>query len=209
MKLHLLSFVSIFAATAIQAQAPVAPEALPGIKVDIKRVTVAEQPTPQYGAGNVKDKRWRPKNWVEVDVEFDVKLPASAGGNKGTYGSLQMIVYLALQHSNAEGKREVVEGTLDLVNVPAGENHALAYVSPSSMKLIFQKDVVTVSSDIQGWGVEVLAEGKRVAGDSSIAKSPWWEKKDGFAFLQGMLLHKSQTPFAILWGDYDVPVKAK
>ncbi|MCB1276662.1 Amuc_1102 family pilus-like protein [Prosthecobacter sp.] len=210
MKLLTTAFAFLVLATASHAQAPAVQETLPAIKVDIKRVTVAEQPTPQFSAGNVREKRWRPKNWVEVDIEFDVKLPVSAGGNKGTYDSLQMAIYVALQHTTTDGKFEVVEGTLDLVSIPAGENHALAYISPATMKSVFQKDVVTVSSDVKGWGVEVFAEGKRIAGDTNLGKGPWWEeKKDSFAFLQGMLLSKAQTPFSILWGDYDVPVKAK
>lgn len=196
-----------FAFSAAQVRAQTAPQ----VKVDIKRVTLQEQPTPDLSPSNVKAKRWRPKNWVEMDVEFDIKLPLDAGGNKGTYGSLQMNVYLALQHSTKDGKRETLTGTFDLQSIPAGEPcHALVYVSPATMKMIFQKDNMTVSSDIQGWGVEVLADGQRIAGDSSLGKDPWWEtKKDAFAFIQGLILHKSQTPFAYLWSDYDVPAKVK
>lgn len=209
MKLAALSFAFLSATAFLHAQAPAAQEPLPGVRVKVKKVTVVEQPTPQFVAGNVKEKRWRPKNWVEVDVEFDVDLPTAAGGNKGTYPSLQMGIFVALNHANKEGKYEVVEGVLDLVNVPAGENHVLAYVAPSTMKLVFQKDVVTVSSDVKGWGVEVMAEGKRIAGDTNLGSGAWWEeKKDSFAFLQG-LLSKSKTPFASLWGDYDVEVKSR
>lgn len=201
----------LLAATTLQAQAPAAPDTLPSIKVDRIKVNVAEQPTPDFSVGNTKgNKRWRAKNWVEVDVEFHVKLAEKVGGNKGTYPEMQLSIFLVLQKPNAEGKTQVFEGKLDLVNIPAGENHALAYVSPSSMKLITQTDYVTVNTDIRGWGVDFFAEGKRVGGDTNIGKGAWWEdQKDKFAFLQGMLLSKSLTPFAVLWGDYDVPVKAR
>lgn len=205
-----LSISTLFVATALQAQAPAGQETAPAVKVDVKRVTVGEQQTPQFTASNVKEKRWRPKNWIEVDVEFDIKLPADAGGRNGTYAGMQLNIFLALQHTNKEGKREVITGTLDLMNIPAGETcHALAYVSPATMKSIFQKDNVIASTDIQGWGIEFVAEGKRIAGDSSIGKSPWWEKTESFTMMQGALLNKLETPFATLWGDYDVPVKAK
>ncbi|MDZ4403855.1 Amuc_1102 family pilus-like protein [Prosthecobacter sp.] len=210
MKLFALSIAPLFIASALYAQAPAVQETLPAVKVDIKRVTVTEQPTPQFTASNVKEKRWRPKNWIEVDVEFDIKVPVDAGGRNGSYSAMQLNVYLALQHMTKDGKREVITGTLDLLNIPAGETcHALAYVSPATMRSIFLKDNVTASTDIQGWGVEFIAEGKRIAGDSSVGKSPWWEKTENFAMLQGSLLNKLQTPFAPLWGDYDVPVKAK
>lgn len=195
-----------FSAIDLHAQAT-----LPGVKVDFKRAVIGEQPTPQFSAGAVKEKRWRPKNWVEMDVEFAIKLPADAGGNKGSYNGLKMNLYIALQHRNKEGKIEVISGTYDLENVPAGEDcHFLAYIPPATMKLLFQKDQVTVSSDVSQWGVEFYADGQRIEGKSSVGNDPWWEtKKDSFVFYSDMLLHKSKTPFGILWGDYDVPVKGK
>lgn len=213
MKSLLLTLTSLFVATAIQAQAPAEEgKPLPGVKVKIKRVNVNEQQTPQYNVstGNAPAKRWRAKNWIEVDIEFDIDLPATAGGRKGSYPMMQVNIFLALQHMNADNKRQVIQGTLDLVNIPAGETcHALAYVSPAAMRQIFEKDFVTATSDIQGWGVEFVAEGQVIAADSSVGKSPWWEKTENFAMLGGMLLNKLQTPFAPLWGDYDVPVKEK
>lgn len=206
------SFVLIsalaFSLSAVNLRAQAAP---PAVKVDLKRTVVSEQPTPQFSAGGVKEKRWRPKNWIEVDTEFDIKLPADAGGNKGSYGALQVNIYLALQHTTKEGKREVLKGSYDVVNVPAGEPcHVLAYVSPATLRSIFQKDNVTASTDIQGWGVEVYADGQRIAGDSSLGKEAWWEtKKDLFVFIDGALVHKSKTPFGILWNDYDLPIQSR
>jgi hypothetical protein len=182
----------------------------PLVKVDLKGVKLGEQGTPDVAAGNVTPKRWRPKKWLEVDVEFDIKLPADAGGRNGSYSSLQLNVFLALQHNTKDGKREVIKGTLNLSNIPAGETcHVLAYVSPASLRSVFQKDNFLVTSDIQGWGVEFVADGQRIAGDSSLGKQPWWEKAESFAFLEGMLLAKTESPFALLFGDYDVQAKTK
>lgn len=203
----LLSFIM---AVQGRAQAPAETAEAPKVAVNIKRVNLGEQLTPAFNVGGVKEKRWRQKTWIEADVEFEIKLPADAGGRQGTLSSMQMTLYLALQHSTKDGKREVIKGTLDLVNIPAAETcHALAYVSPATMKLIFQKDNVTASSDIQGWGVEFVVDGKVVRADSSVGKTAWWENADKFAMLEGLLLSKGQTPFGPLWGDYDVPVKAK
>lgn len=205
-----LILASLLLANVVQAQAPATGEKLPGVKLKIKNVQVEEQPTPMISATNVKMKRWTPKNWIELDVEFDIKLPEEAGGRKGTYASMQLNIYVALQHMTKDNKREVLTGTLDLVDIPADEPcHALAYISPSTLKSIFQKDFVTASSDIQGWGVEFVAEGKVIAAKSSVGNKPWWENKDAFAMMQGMLLNKMQTPFADVFGDYDVQVKAK
>lgn len=208
MKSFSLLLASLLFTGALQAQT--AGEKMPAVKLRIKNVEVQEQPTPMFNVSNIKMKRWEPKNWIELDVEFDIKLPEDAGGRKGTYLGMQLNIYVALQHSNKEGKREVITGTLDLVDIPADQPcHALAYISPATMKSIFQKDNVTASSDVQGWGVEFIAEGKVIAAKSSVGKTAWWENKDAFAMLQGQLLNKMQTPFADVFGDYDVPVKAK
>ena len=206
-----LILASLLVTSALQAQVPGIAEKPPAVKVKIKNVQVEEQPTPMLSASNLKMKRWTPKNWIEFDVEFDIKLPEDAGGRKGTYPGFQMNIYVALQHMNKEGKREVLTGTLDLVDIPADEPcHALAYISPAALKAIFQKDFITASSDIQGWGVEIIVDGKVVAGKSSVGKTPWWENnKDAFAMTSGLLLNKMQTPFANVFGDYDVPVKPK
>jgi hypothetical protein len=208
MRSSALTFAFIFIASALSAQAPADGKAR--IIVDIKKVDVKEQQTPIFTAGNVNEKRWRPKNWIEVDVEFDIKLPPEAGGREGTFPAMQMNIYLPLQHIGKDGKRTVLQGTLDLINIPAdGACHALAYVSPATMKLITQKANMTVSTDVQGWGAEVVIDAERRAHKASIGKDPWWEKTDGFTFMNGTVLSKAQTPFAILWGDYDVQVKPK
>ena len=110
----------------------------------------------------------------------------------------------------AKPKRIVLQGSLDLLDIPADEPcHALAYISPATMKSLTMKDTVTASVDIQGWGVEMVVGGKVIAAKSSVGKSAWWEAKDNFEIMQGMVLNKMQTPFAAVFGDYDVPVKAK
>lgn len=209
MKFIASSLAFLFSAVILHAQAP-AGDGKARIIVDIKKVDVKEQPTPQFNAGNVNEKRWRPKTWIEVDVEFNIKLPPESGGRDGTFPAMQMNVYLPLQHTTKDGKREVLQGTLDLINIPAdGDCHALAYVSPATMKLIFQKNNIAAVTDVQGWGVEVIIDGDRRAHAASIGKDPWWEKQDSFAFLTGTILPKMKTPFASLWGDYDVAVQPK
>ena len=59
----------------------------PAVKVDIKQPKLNPIQTPQFNAGNVPDKNWRPKTWLEVDMEFDIKLPQAAGGRNGSLPS--------------------------------------------------------------------------------------------------------------------------
>lgn len=201
----------VFAASASLAFSQA--EKLPAVKVDLKRVVVGEQGTPDFNAGNVNMKRWRPKKWVELDMEFDIKVPQDAGGRNGSYAGLQVNVYVVFNAKTKEGKYEAAKATLTLGTAPAGETcHVLAYISPTDLRAIFQKDTFT-PADIQGWGVEFMAEGTRVAGDGNpkpTAGNIWWElKAESFAFRSGVIRAKSETPFAILFGDYDVEAKSK
>ena len=84
-----LIFASLLVTSALQAQVPGIAEKPPAVKARIKTVQVEEQQTPQFNVSNIKMKRWEPKNWIEIDVEFDIKLPEAAGGRKGTYPGMQ------------------------------------------------------------------------------------------------------------------------
>jgi hypothetical protein len=180
----------------------------PRVQVDLKRVTPGEQGTPDFAAGNVTMKRWRPKKWFELDMEFDIKVPQDAGGRNGSYAGLSVNVYIVFQAKTKDGKYEAAKATLDLGSVPAGETcHALAYISPADLRAILQKDNFT-ATDISGWGVEFMADGQRLAVDGS-PKNPWWEKAENFQFRDGVVKAKAETPFAILFGDYDVQAKSK
>lgn len=187
----------------LQAQAPAA-------KVDIKKPKVNLIPTPLFQAGNVPDKRWVPKNWLEVDMEFDVKVPAAAGGNKGSLSAVIVHYYLATSGTSADGKRQVLKGSITYSDVPAGGEkcHALGFVAPSTLRRVLGSDNYT-NADIVAWGVEVVVDGQLLAGDTS-GGGKWWETNaDKLSISEGSVVAKLDTPFAILWGDYDVVGKSK
>lgn len=206
----LLSLVfAVFAGHAF-AQAP---SDAPMVKVDMRRVTIGEQGTPDFAAGNVTMKRWRPKKWFEIDAEFDIKVPQDAGGRNGSFSGLQANIYLVFNAQTKDGKYEAAKATLTLGSVPAAETcHVLAYVSPSDLRSILQRDTFTASTDIRGWGIEFVANGQRLAGDGNpkpTAGNVWWEKTENFAMREGVIKAKSETPFAILFGDYDIEAKTR
>lgn len=185
----------------LQAQAPAA-------KVDVKKPKMNLIPTPQFGASNVPDKTWRSKNWLELDMEFDIKLPTAAGRN-ASLGSLIVHYYLATSGTTEDGKRQVLKGSITYSDIPAGEKcHALAFVSPATLRRVLKNETYT-NADIVGWGVEVVVDGTVVAGESS-AGGKWWETNaDKLSISDGAVMAKLDTPFSILWGDYDVQGKSK
>ncbi|MCE9518957.1 MAG: hypothetical protein K8R87_05260 [Verrucomicrobia bacterium] len=99
----------------------------PAVKVEVKDIKPQDQRTPQFQAAVTKEHIWRPKVWLEIDMELDVKKAKTATDN-------------------------------------------------------------TTMVDGQG---------------------KWWEDLSKFAVVDGEILPKLKTPFATLWGDYDVDVKVR
>jgi hypothetical protein len=200
---------ALFVTGSAMAQAPGAQQ----IRIKVKDLKFEQQQTPQISATNIVDKRWRPKTWIEVDVGMDVDIARDLGGREGSFPGIEVKYYVGVTKTTKEGKTIVLTGQISYVNVPNGESHALAFVSPSTLKRVLQKDNGN-KADIGAVGIEVSAGGQVVAFQSSTG-TPWWmdpatkQPLDKFAYEDGAVLGKSETPFAPFWGDYDLVSKAK
>ena len=177
------------------------------IRVKKVKAVVAPQMTPNIQAQFVTEKRWKPKTWIEIDTQFEVELARALGGEQASYGALEFKYYLATNAKDKEGKTIVLSGTINYTNVPAGENHALAYISPASLRSALKKEDGG-KNDIVAYAVAVSAGGTLLAGDSSM-NGRWWEDATKVAIIDGQVVPKGKTPFAVLWGDYDVQSDAK
>lgn len=184
------------------------------VKFDLKGIKLEQQQTPQIQATNIVDKKWRPKNWLELEMAFSIKLARDAGGRDGSLAAMDVKYFVGLSQNSAEGKPIVLSGTVSYQNIPAAEDcFALAFVSPSTLKRALQKDNGS-KGDVRAYGVEVSIGGTVVAVQSSTG-SPWWvdsnKQPDStkFSFEEGGVVGKSKTPFAPFWGDYDVPNRAQ
>jgi len=184
-----------------------APSAATQIRVKRMKVEVAAQMTPNIQAQYVTEKRWKPKTWIEVDTSFDVDLARSIGGDSASYGGLEFQYYLATSGRNTEGKVIVLAGTIAYTNIPAGENRALAYVSPATLKGALQKENGG-KNDIIAHAVIINAGSEMLQFDST-QPGKWWEDTAKFEVRQSSIVSKSKTPFSVLWGDYDVQGESK
>jgi hypothetical protein len=179
------------------------------IRVKKMKVEVATQMTPNIQAQFVTEKRWKPKSWIEVDTTFDVDIARDLGGDDAAYGGLTFKYYLATNGRNKDGKFIVLAGTISYVNIPAGENHALAYVTPAALQRALKKDDGG-KADIVASAVIVSAGGA----DTPLAventqNSKWWEDLTKFEVMDNTVIAKAKTPFSVLWGDYDVQSESK
>lgn len=182
------------------------------VKVDVKDIKTQDQKTPQFQANGVKEHVWRPKTWLEIDMEMDVKKAKTAGDNTTMVDALEVKYFIGLNATDANKKNYVLTGTMTLQNIPtrAGERaHALAFVSPSTLRrLLGDTKQFNSSVDIKAIAVEI-SHGGQVIGGYPTGQGKWWEDLAKFAVVDGEILPKIKTPFAPLWGDYDVDVKTK
>lgn len=182
------------------------------VRVKIKSSKLENQYTPDFSAKYVTEKRWRPKQWIEIDTEFEIDLARDLGGKEGSYAGLDFRYFIATNQKNLEGKTIVLAGTITYVNIPASEtSHVLAFVTPAALKRALQKDNGG-KQDAVAFGFEVSVSGQVIAVHSSSA-APWWidanKQPDStkFEFQEGTVLPKVKTPFASLWGDYDLEAR--
>lgn len=181
--------------------------------VDIKDVIIQVQKTPDIAAKNVKEKRWVPKDWIEVEIPFVAIAPKAARGDFKVFESL-VFKYFVLFENPDPKKRKTLTTEVTHMNVPVGENVAsVAYISPSSILALTGKPRAEANA-VTFWGVEVTYNGNTVGFLSSKGKTPsdagaeWWKSDKAPPQAPGMLLNKSQTPFAPLWGDYHCDVQS-
>jgi hypothetical protein len=183
--------------------------AAPAIKVEIKEVKLEQQMTPIIQVTGVTEKRWKPKTWIELDVGLKIKLPKSEGGDDASAASLEIRYFVGTNHKSKDGKTIIINGNITYQNVPADtENHALAYISPSTLQRALMKENGN-KGDTPAYGVDIYYNGQPAATSSS-GGGRWWangteNNTDKFTFIEG-ITPKSKTPFSILWGDYDLQV---
>lgn len=202
------SLIAVFGSLLIAGTASAQTATPPQIRVNIKELKVEQQQTPQIQASNIVDKRWRPKNWIEIDVGMDNDIARDLGGRDGSVSGMEVKFYVGVTKTNKEGKTIVLTGQIAYENVPHGESHALAFISPSTLKRVLQKDNGG-KADIGAVGVEVSVGGQVLMAKSSTGGIWWLDPNtkaplDKFAYEDGSVLGKADTPFAPFWGDYDL-----
>ncbi len=192
--------------SAVFAQAAPAASTAKEELVKISKVNVGVQKTPKIVADGPTDKRWKPKDWLEIEVDCEAKLSKKATDKKQTtYPEVTFKYYVYLEGQSTD-KSRILTGEVAHTNVPIGEPiHSVMYVTPSTILNLTGKPEGNASA-VKFWGVEVLIGGEEVGRKTSQADKPWWEAPKAPAKEAG-LKNKMETPFAILWGDYHLDVR--
>jgi hypothetical protein len=160
------------------AQAPLRPN----VDVKIEKVSPAVVKTPEYQITGGQNKRYQIGSWLEVEVEF-ATIP-------------EMIPELTLSYKILLNGKLLV-GDITHVNIPKGKDHySVAYVSPRALENAMAGKQLSAAA-IQGIWVEAKSQGVTLALNGTVKGS----QVPNVANIPGMIMNKSQTPFAPLYWD--------
>lgn len=156
-------------------------------------------PSPEFSvAGN---KKFKPKDWLEVEVKFNVDMPRSY--KQGFIDRVTVKWYVAIDDPRGGKKTVFLEKEVNHVNVPVGEDvYSSVYLSPAAIKRISGRSRAG-KGVVKSVGGEILINGQAAHGGSglfsSTAKPGWWREISRNDEIP--LLNKNDTPFKFLWWD--------
>lgn len=183
----------------IHAQEPIRLQ--PG-DVPIKDVSIIVQRTPEFQAGNVTDKRIeRPREWLELEVEFEVKPKQRVEKNAVLDREVTIRYYAGFKNASKNDEPIVLVGEAKHINVLVGEKvYSAAYIPPSTVGKMTGNYRSSDDGAVVAHGVEILYNGQVVGLWASDGKrtDPFWRKLPS----QGSaILSRDKTPFNLLWID--------
>jgi hypothetical protein len=149
--------------------------------------TIAPQgiTTPDYQVTGEAHKSPRRQIWLEVEVEFESKAE--------TTDELTVKYFVLL-------KDKLLSGEVTHVNVPKGRDlRSVIYVPPQTLSRLLEGRPLG-SADIVNVGVQLLVKGALAAESNykPAGAARWWEQLQP---LTGLMMNKTQTPFAPLYWD--------
>jgi hypothetical protein len=183
--------VSAIAALAIVYHPQAYGQAAPAIgptSIKLGKIEPAGVKTPEYQITGGPQKRSKIGTWLEVEVEFETKVEEV---DELTFNYMVQI----------EGK--LLVGNVTHVNIPGGKDHfSVVYISPRSLEKLVGNKPLTGAS-IQNVWVTVTRQGQNLAAAAMKPGNP-----PNLPQTTGMILNKSETPFAPLFYDRYEAVKA-
>jgi hypothetical protein len=180
----------------------------PNTEFQIQSIDTAFQSTPDLKASGY-DKKARGGSskagkWLEVEVTFDW---TPRKPEPKYLDDLEVNTFILLSNKTRENpKGTLLTGSVAHVHTPQGKGmHSVVYVEPRALERLFDgKLPVNVRQAVEGVGVTITRGGTVVAEKTTQGRGQWWTEFEG---VSGMVLNKSQTPFAHLAWDYHEPVK--
>ncbi|NNE94138.1 MAG: hypothetical protein HKN23_21025 [Verrucomicrobiales bacterium] len=166
----------------------------PGKGIAVKGIEIEVQQTPEFQAANVRGKKIdNPRDWVEIEVEFDVD-----GVNPRDAVIPELIFRYYVGIRDQQNQAVVLTGDVVHVNVVGGESYySAAYVAPSTLGKFTGDFKRFEAGKVQAVGVEIYYNGVLVGGGLEKVNAKFWEQ----IAPQPGVLSRQDTPFSLLWID--------
>ncbi len=180
-------------AQARKAARPAAEPAASRDKVAIRKIegigNLARIKTPVYDVSG-SDQNLTQSDWARVRVRFETDAEWTD----------ELVFHYYVQVRNPKTSRDLLfTGDFTYVDIPRGKNHhSTAFLRPATLERY---------GDIVGIAVEIEVKGEKVAMASSPESPVGWWLQSKAAKAPGVLLERSQTPFALV--DIDAYITAK
>ena len=157
------------------AQAPVT-----AASIKLGKVMPAVVKSPEFQLSSGPQKRSKPADWLEMEIDFETKVDIEDLTFKFT------VLF----------EKKLLDGEVTYVNIAKGREHyAVMYVSPKSIEKLTGGKPMTAASIENVW-VEVSKSGQ-LLGKEQHKPGPLPNAQH----ITGYVLNKDETPYAPLWFD--------
>ena len=157
------------------AQAPVT-----AASIKLGKVMPAVVKSPEFQLSSGPQKRSKPADWLEMEIDFETKVDIEDLTFKFT----------------VQFEKKLLDGEVTYVNIAKGRDHyAIMYVSPKAIDKLTGGKPMTGASIENVW-VEVSKAGQ-VLGKDQHKPGPL----PNVPHITGLVLNKDETPYAPLWSD--------
>lgn len=168
-------------------------------KVEADKLEFDDLPSPEFGGG--KQKSFKPKDWLEIESSFTVKMSPEPPSQ--TAERILVKWYVAVKHPDKKGAFLLLTKDITHVNIPLNEEiFSSVYLSPASIKRLTGSDRGGKGS-VEFVGYEILVNGQVMAAETNKGKVGWWNTASEKISRSDTvpLLNKMETPFANHWWD--------
>ena len=148
----------------------------------IRKMTPTTEKTPIFKTAVQGQVPARQTDWWRVVVEFETA--------PDWIDELEFTYYVYMRDQSNKGAEVMFRSVVTYVNVAKGKHLSDMFLHPSTLARLGRVEQVAVV---------VKAKGAVVATDSTAKTPNWWDR---FSPVEGVLLSRAQTPFAVV--DYDM-----
>jgi hypothetical protein len=150
--------------------------------IRIRKMTPITEKTPVFRTAAPGQASARQPDWWRVMVEYETA--------PDWIDELEFTYYVYMKDQSNKGAEVMFSATVSYVNVAKGRHVSDMFLQPN---------VLTRLGRVEQVAVVVKAKGAVVATESTAKTPNWWDR---FSPVSGVLLNRSQTPFAYI--DYDL-----